>query len=333
MASSVHSTHAEKSRILVTGATGFIGKHLVGKLSTLTSVRVLVRKTSRIDFLRHYKNVEITFGDLDSDLGLDNALRDIDSVVHCAARTNATTYYEYYQTNTLGTHYLIEAMKRMAVRNILFLSTNAVSGPSESVNPVCEEDRVRPISYYGSTKKRAEDIVKQSGLHYLILRPVAVYGPHDMDMLRYIRLIAQGICPIIGFGDKYLNLIYVEDLIDLMLVCLANHAFDNETFFVHDGQCYEFTNVVHTIAEILGRRARIIRIPRSIAILYSILNEVFIHPAKRLVRRDKIYELACQYWLCSTDRLSKRFGFKPRFTLVQGMEHTLLWYRKHGYLP
>jgi nucleoside-diphosphate-sugar epimerase len=333
MSPSVSSDRPEQRRILVTGATGFIGKHLLDELSAQNYVRALVRRTSRIEFLRQYKHIDVVYGDLDTGQGLDDALRGIDQVVHCAARTNATTYYDYHQTNTLGTYYIIQAMKRMSVDNILFLSTNAVSGPSASIHPLREDDEVRPISYYGSTKKRAEDIIIRSGLHYLILRPVAVYGPHDMDMLRYIRLIAQGICPIIGFGEKYLNLIYVKDLVRLMLTCLSNRTFENETFFVHDGQCYQFTHIVRTISHILKRRVHIVRIPKSIAMLYSILNEVFIHPKKRLIRRDKIYELACQYWVCSTDRLLQRFDFKPQFTLSKGMEQTIGWYRAHGYLP
>jgi len=323
----------KKYRILVTGATGFIGRHLISELVGHAHVRTLVRTSSNIDHLKQYPNIEIVYGDLDTDKGLDNALVNIDSVIHCAARTNAVTYYEYYQTNTLGTLHLVQAMERNAVKQILLLSTNAVSGPSPTKQPICEDELPRPISYYGSTKKRAEDIVKKSGLNYIILRPVAVYGPFDMDMLRYIRLIAHGICPVIGFGEKYLNLIHVSDLVRLMLACISKGSYDNETFFVHDGHCYQFTKVVQTISEIIGRSVRIIRIPKSIAMLYSILNEIFIHPAKRLIRRDKIYELACQYWLCSTGNLFKKFDFQPQFTLAQGMANTIRWYKTHGFLP
>ena len=333
MSSSIATDRPARRRILVTGATGFIGRHLIGELSAQHYVRALARRTSRIEFLQQYKHVDIMYGDLDTGQGLDDALRTIDLVIHCAARTNATTYYQYHQTNTMGTYHLVQAMQRMSVDTMLFLSTNAVSGPSSSLHPVCEGDEVRPISYYGSTKKRAEDIIIQSGLHYLILRPVAVYGPYDMDMLRYIRLIAQGICPVIGFGEKYLNLIYVKDLVRLILMCVSHNSFENEVFFVHDGQCYQFTHIVRTISQLLGRRVHIVRVPKSIAMLYSIFNEVFIHPAKRLIRRDKIYELACQYWLCSTERLQQRFNFKPRYTLSEGMKHTIEWYRGHGHLP
>lgn len=320
-------------RVLVTGATGFIGRHLIEELAHQAPVRVLVRTTSNIEFLKQYPDVEVMYGDLNTGTGLDKALVSIDSVVHCAARTNATTVYEYYQTNTLGTRYLIDAMKRAAVHNIMLLSTNAVSGPSNSKQPIRADDELHPISYYGSTKKRAEDIVRKSGLHYIIFRPVAVYGPYDMDMLRYINLIAHGICPVIGLREKYLNLIYVKDLVRLMLVCITQGTYNNQIFYVHDGQCYQFTAVVKTISRILGTPVRIIRIPFVVAMLYSILNEVFIHPAKRLIRRDKVYELACQYWLCSTDNLTDTFNFKPRFTLAQGMEETIHWYRTHGYLP
>jgi nucleoside-diphosphate-sugar epimerase len=291
-----------------------------------------VRRTSDITSLRQHKEIEIVYGDLDSDQGLDQALHGMEGVVHCAARTIGTTYDEYYRTNTLGTLHLVRAMKRSKVTNILLLSTNAASGPSTSQRPVCENDEPCPVSHYGMTKKLAEDIVKQSGLHFTILRPVAVYGPFDMDMLKYIKLIAQGTCPIVGFGEKYLNLIYVNDLVRLMVTCVTHHAYLDRTFFVHDGHCYRFSDAVHTIANIMKRKVRIIHIPKCFAIAYSILNDIFLPPAKRLIRRDKIYELACRYWLCSTDNLQKELGFAPRYTLTQGMEETIKWYRKHDYL-
>ncbi|MBN2620051.1 NAD-dependent epimerase/dehydratase family protein [candidate division WOR-3 bacterium] len=322
-----------RSRILVTGGTGFIGKHLVAALVPHVHVRALVRRTSDITFLQKHKDIEIVYGNLDTEQGLDQALYGMESVVHCAARTIGTTYDEYYRTNTLGTLRLVKAMQRNKVTNILLLSTNAASGPSASQQPVCETDEPRPVSHYGTTKKLAEDIIQQSGLHFTILRPVAVYGPYDMDMLKYITLIAQGICPVVGFGEKYLNMIYVNDLVHLMVACVVRQAYLDRTFFVHDGHCYRFSDAVHTIARILGRKVRIVHIPTWCAIAYSLLNEVLLPPAKRLIRRDKIYELACRYWLCSTEHLKKEFGFEPRYTLAQGMEETIKWYRRHNFLP
>lgn len=321
-----------RSRILVTGATGFIGKHLIAALVPHARVRALVRRTSDITSLRQHRTVEIVYGDLDTDQGLDQALDNMESVVHCAARTIGATYHEYYRTNTLGTLHLIKAMQRNAVKNILLLSTNAASGPGTSRRSLCESDEPRPVSHYGMTKKLSEDIVKQSGLHFIILRPVAVYGPYDMDMLKYIRLIAQGICPVVGFGEKYLNMIYVNDLVRLMVVCIARRAYLNRTFFVHDGRCYKFSEAIHTIAGILGRKVRIVHVPKCCAMVYSILSEVFLPPAKRLIRRDKIHELACRYWVCSTDNLKNDLAFEPRYTLTQGMEETIRWYKEHDYL-
>jgi nucleoside-diphosphate-sugar epimerase len=323
---------SQRPRVLVTGATGFIGKHFVRAITPHARVRVLARATSNIEPLREHKNLKIVYGDIDKDQGLDHALTGIDTVVHCAARTIGFTYREFYQTNVLGTFHLVRAMQRNAVPNILLLSTHAVSGPSTGAIPVCENDESKPVSHYGATKKLAEDIVKQSRLNYTILRPAAVYGPFDMDMLRYIRLIAQGICPVIGFKEKNLNLIYVKDLVEVMVTCITGHHFNNQTFFVHDGHSYRFADVVHTVANIMGKKVRIICIPRCMAIIYSFINEVFIPPAKRLIRRDKIHELACQYWLCSNDRVQEELGFKPQYGLYEGMKETIEWYRKHHYL-
>lgn len=318
--------------LLITGATGFVGKNLIPYLAKKHRLRILVRRTSDISLFKNMKGIEIAYGDLEHNEGLEHALCGTDTVVHCAARTIGRNLAEYYRTNTLGTIHLVRAMEKMKVWRILYLSSHAACGPCAANEPHTEDMIPQPISFYGTSKKYAEDAIRKSTLSYLILRPVAVYGPHDTETLKYIQLMNYGVCPIIGFGEKYLNLIYVEDLVYLMDEVLTKKRFDNAVHFANDNHCYSFNEIADAIAHALHRRSFKIRVPQHLAVFYALLNDVFMPQRKRLVWRDKVRELAQQYWLCRTDTLKTTYGFIPRFTLEQGMTKTITWYKNHGYL-
>jgi nucleoside-diphosphate-sugar epimerase len=318
--------------LLITGATGFLGKNLIPHLAPKYRCRALVRRTSSISFLRDLDNVEIAYGDVEHNEGLDQALIGIETVVHCAARTIGRNAIEYYRTNTRGTVHVVEAMAKQDVRRILYLSSHAACGPSSRNEPHHEMITPLPISFYGASKKRAEDIIQKSALEYIILRPVAVYGPHDTETLKYIRLMKYGLCPVVGHGEKYLNLIYVEDLVHLISSILEKGAFDNSVHFVNDGHCYSFGEITDAIVHALHHKCITFRVPVHTALFCGVLNDVFLPGRKRLVWRDKVRELAQQCWLCHTDTVKTAYGFEPGFTLEQGMEKTIAWYKKHGCL-
>jgi dihydroflavonol-4-reductase len=319
-------------KTLIIGASGFVGKNLVPQMAAENQITVLVRPTSNTALFRDNSNIRILTGDLDTAVGLSEALKDIDVVIHCAARTMARTYWEYYRTNTLGTANLIREMERSGVEKILFLSSHAACGPSTDKGAAIEKGTENPISFYGSTKKLAEELIIRSGLSYTIIRPVSVYGPHDREILTYIRLLDRGICPVVGFGPKYLNLIYVKDLVDMIIGIVSKDHFNDQIYFANDGNCYSFDNVLDNIARALGKKNIKVRVPASIAMLIGLLNDVLVPPRHRLVTRDKVRELACQYWVCSDTRAIQQIGFHPQYTFERGIVETIAWYRKHGLL-
>jgi nucleoside-diphosphate-sugar epimerase len=317
--------------ILITGATGFIGKNLVPELAKKNTVRILVRKTSNIELFRENRAVEIIYGDLEHNVGLVHALDGVDIVVHSAARTIGRNFVQYYKMNTQGTANLIQAMRDTNVKNILLLSSHAACGPTHEQRSCTESEKPVPISSYGLTKKLAEDIVRRSGISYIILRPVSVYGPHDYDILKYINLLNSGICPIVGFGEKYLNFIYVKDLVRLIITIIETGRFDNKTYFINDGNCYSYTEVLSTIEKTLHKGSVKIRVPMSLAMFIGVLNDVFLPEKKRGVWRDKVRELAASCWLCSNENCIKEFKFTPRYSLKDGMQETIDWYKTHGF--
>jgi dihydroflavonol-4-reductase len=322
----------KKKKILVVGASGFVGKNLVLQYAQKENVSILVRPTSKIDLLTDHPRIRIIYGDLEKNLGLTQALHGIDVVIHCAARTMGRSYWEFYRTNTQGTAHLINAMRRMDVHRLLYLSSHAACGPSCVDKPLQECDRRSPISFYGRTKHLAEKLVMESGLAFTIIRPVSVYGPHDKEILTYVNLLNRGICPIVGSGTKFLNLIYVIDLVDVIMKVVERDHFSGKTYFVNDGQCYSLEHLLDTIAHELNKSVVRMRIPTGLALFVGLLNDVFMPPDKRLVTRDKIRELACQYWLCSSENISRELGFRPKYVFEQGIAETIRWYRSQGLL-
>lgn len=318
--------------VLITGATGFIGKNLIPALIRFQKIRILVRRTSNIELFKKNSKIEITYGELEKNEGIEQALNGVDTVVHCAARTIGKNFIEYYRTNTTGTANLIKTMNKKKIKKILYLSSHAVCGPGCEKKPAKENDQPNPVSFYGMTKKLAEDIVMNSGINYTILRPVSVYGPYDMEILKYIKLLNRGICPVIGFGEKYINLIFITDLVELIITLIRANKFNNQTYFVNDGNCYSYKELLNEITNILGINNLKIYIPEAMALFYGLLNDVFLRQQKRLIWRDKVREMARKYWLCSNEKLRDDFNFTPKYMLKQGMRETIDWYRAYGYL-
>ena len=318
--------------LLITGATGFIGKNLIPEITKQKAVRILVRRTSNLDFIRGKGALEIAYADLEKGEGIDDALKGVDIVIHCAARTMGRNFLQYYRTNTEGTANLLKALTKRNIKGIMYLSSHAACGPGSEKNACKEMVRPRPISFYGMTKKLAEEIIRKSGVPYTILRPVSVYGPYDMDILKYIRLLNQGICPIVGFREKYLNLIYVRDLVDLIIKIVDAEKFDSQTYFVNDGNCYSFTEILSEIQKNLQKRNIKIYVPETLALFIGLMNDVFLPEQKMIIGRDRMKDLAAAFWLCSNEKFVNEFKFTPQYSLAKGMEETIVWYKKAGFL-
>ncbi len=322
----------KKGKILVIGATGFIGKNLVPRLAVDRRISVLARPTSDTSLIRENPNIRIIHGDLDTGQGLSAAMENIDLVIHCAGRTMARTYDEFHRTNTLGTSRLVREMKRAGIRKLLYLSSHAACGPGSSSAPAAGTEAERPVSFYGRTKRQAEFLIMRSGLRYTIVRPVSVYGPHDREILTYVKLLNRGICPVVGYGAKYVNVIYVKDLVDMIVRIVEMDLFAGRIYFANDGKCYSVEALLDTIARALGKGNVKVRVPRWLAMFIGSLNDAVVPSRYRLVTRDKVRELACPYWVCDNSKAVEETGFHPQYTFERGIAETIEWYRAHALL-
>lgn len=206
--------------ILVTGATGFIGRNFVQEHYKNSHIKILVRRASSKNMFKDYPDILIHTGNLKSGKELESALDGVDVVVHCAALTMGRNFKEFYSANVQATENLIRVMKWKGVGKILFLSSQSAGGPANSMDGVGVSFLPRPVSYYGLSKKIAEDIIIDSDLDFIILRLCSVYGPFDLEILKYIRMLKNGLFLNVGKKEKYINLVYVKDLVSLLVLIL-----------------------------------------------------------------------------------------------------------------
>lgn len=324
-------------RALVTGATGFVGSHLVRALSAWgPGVRALVRRTSASSHLAAL-GIERVEGALGDRAALARAVEGVDVVFHLAAATRARTAAEYGRANAEGTRALVEAVltANPRPRRIVYLSSLAATGPSVSGRPVERDDRPRPLTAYGRSKLEGERICLTAAdvVKVTILRASAVYGPRDRDLLRYFRLAMRGVLPIPTGPERPVQLIHASDLAE-MLVRAGTAGNARGIYHVAEPRAYAWATVARLIASAVGRRARVVRVPTSVIRSAAALSEWGAGAAGRatIFNRDKARELLAPGWLCETDAAIRQLGFTPRIPLEQGLAETAAWYRDRGWL-
>lgn len=323
--------------MLITGATGFVGSHVVEAFGRLGQpVRALVRKTSDVRRLPA-SGVERVEGSLEDADSLARAVRGTDVIVHLAALTRAHTEKEYHRANVLGTANLLEALRRAEPRprRLVYLSSLAAVGPSVDGRPVGPADTPRPLTAYGRSKLAGEELCLKAAeeLELVILRAPAVYGPRDRDLLHFFRLAARGILPVPTGPARPLQLIHVEDLADA--VVRASTAPDGTGIFhVAEPAAYPWVEVVRLVADAVGVRGRVVPVPAPLVRAAGWASETLgrITGRASIFDRDKARELLAPGWLCDVGAMRTVFGFEPQVALPDGLSSTARWYRNEGWL-
>lgn len=323
--------------VLVTGATGFVGSHLVEALvGRGAAVRALVRRTSDVSLLERL-GVERYEGGLEDPAALARAVEGVDIVFHLAAVTQARSDAEYERANADGTRRLLEAIAAAdpRPRRLVYLSSLAAVGPSTDGRPVDRGSEPRPLTTYGRTKLLGEQACSaiEDSVEVVVLRAPAVYGPRDRDLLRFFRMAARGIVPIPSGPERRVQLVHVADLAE----ALAHAAAAPEAsgvYHVAEPRAYAWHEVVDLIGKAVGRSARIVRVPPFLVEAAAAVSETAAGLVGRstIFNREKARELLAPGWLCETEALQREVGFTPRIPLADGLAETATWYRTHGWL-
>ena len=325
----------DRTRVaLVTGATGFIGSHLAeALLAQHWRVRCLVRKSSVLRWVP-VDDVSLINGDIaDPGEDLERAVKNVSVVFHLAGLTSATNDSSYITVNVEGTRNVVTAMQKVAPDAlIVFCSSLAAAGPSTRKRPLNETDSPSPVSAYGRSKLTAERIVEESGLQYLIVRPPAVYGPRDTDILAAFRLAARGLALRVAPEGQQLSLVHVEDLAR-GLACAAETE-GRGLYYMTDGMIHTWESVLDNVSRAVGNKTKTIAIAPFVADGLSRLEvlRASLFSSKPLLTPDRIIELSQASWTCDDTRARLDIDYESSIALPDGMRSTAEWYKKQGWL-
>ncbi len=323
-------------RVLLTGASGFIGGHTARALVAAEhDVRALVRPTSDRAGLVDLP-IERAVGDL-SGAGLAAACRDREAVIHVAGLTKARDEAEYQRINCEGTAQLASAAASAGVRRFLYVSSLAAHGPVSTEQYRDPGEPCRPVSPYGRSKAAGEAaaLALRDQMAVQVLRPSVVYGPGDRGLLPFFRMARLRLIPVIGRGENRISFIYATDLVEGITALLAHEPDGSPYFHIADAEGpYTWRQLVGALSVAVGRSVAVVPAPAlgfsAAAVLMEGVAKVVRRPA--LLDRGKVAEMKQRAWACDSAALTATTGWTPRTPLAAGLRDTVEWYRQHGWL-
>lgn len=316
-------------RVLVTGATGFLGSLVIDVLLEAGhEARALVRASSNCAALEQ-RGVFVLRASLESGEGIGEALDGVDAVVHCAGGGKAKNQTDFRRNNTTTTKVLLAAVLEHApaLRRFVLVSSLAARGPGKA------GQETAPVSEYGRSKAAAEDLVLAAAgsLPVTILRAPALYGPGDRRMLPLFRAAGAGI-GLAPRSSQATSLLHGRDCAYALLAIVQGRHDSGRIYTVSDGSEYSAEQLTRAIAAVRRRRIRVLSLPgwmlRSVAALAEVW--AFLSGREVLLTRDKVSDLIQPLWLCDSTAIGEELGWKPSITTQEGLQETARWYLGQG---
>lgn len=329
-----------KEKVLITGASGFVGFHLVeAALRSGLAVYAGVRKGSNVN---HLKGYDIGLCELDytnqEALTQQLAAHGFNYVIHAAGATRAGSQQAY---NTINAEYALNlasaAMKGLADRlnKFIFVSSLAALGPLTSGDAlITEEVTPAPVTAYGRSKLLGEQkLLALPSLPLIVLRPTAVYGPRERDIFIMLRAINRGIEAYIGRINQQLSFIYVKDLASVIINSLFSGVV-KETFNISDGRSYDQYELANLSKQLLHRKTIRLHLPFGMikGLAYAMEKLYGWRGKTPVLNREKLHELTAVNWHCSIEKAKTQLSFYPQYSLEQGLRETLQWYHQNKWL-
>lgn len=325
------------AKYLITGGTGFIGRHLVDYLLhdgiKPEDIRLLI--TSRKKLKNLSKNsYEVIVGDVRNKKQVENAVKGVDVIYHLATKAGVGdgSYRYFKDTNVEGTRNLVDAAVKNKAKKFIFFSSVGVYGfpaLAGDIRNVSESYKRTFNEGYGQTKVEAEDLIIKacagSAMKYIIIRPTLVFGPGRKDsFIQLISAIKKHYFFYIGNGNNRMDYVYVKDVVRISRE-LEISKISNEDFIVGSGNPLTQKRIVETISDVAGSKRPWIFIPKNIALFVSYI----IYYLSKLIGFKPFlfpdrFKVLTSYFYFNTGKL-KRYGFKPKYTFKEGLKETILY--------
>jgi nucleoside-diphosphate-sugar epimerase len=320
---------------LLTGATGFVGSHLLDTLLARGwKVRCTVRATSDRRWVEG-KPFEEVAGDLMHGTGLERAMAEVDAVFHVAGAIMAPSLEKFREGNWLASKRMIDAAVSARVKRFVHVSSLAVAGPSPAAEGVDESSACSPISAYGRTKLEGEQAVwaRRDAVPVTIVRPPVVYGPRDRGLFELYKVLAAGVRPQIG-GPKFVSIVHVDDLVRGIADAAERPEAAGEVFYMANDRSHAYAELMDLMLAGLDRGALRVPVPdRVVRLLGAVAEDVLAVVGKGgMFNRDKAREMTQKYWLCRSTKAKRVLGWEARVSIDAGLRETGAWYKREGWL-
>lgn len=315
------------NNVLITGATGFVGRTLCARLlRDCRSLRgTILSSESPTNLIHGIEPAEIeTIG---PETSWTRVLDGVDTVIHLAARvhimqeTAADPLKEFRATNTEGTINLARQAVSAGVKRLVFMSTIGVNGDNSGKKPYTETDEPHPHNPYSLSKHEAEQalwqISSETGIEVVIIRAPLVYGPGNPgNFLSLLRIVSKGIPLPFDSVENRRSLIYVCNLVDALAYCAFHPAAAGNTYLASDGEDISTPELIRRLAQVLDKPVRLFPFPPSLLHLAGTVT------GKSTAVNSLIGSLAVH-----SDKIRRELGWQPPFTMEAGLRATAEWYK------
>lgn len=319
------------SKILITGASGFIGSFLVEEaLRRGMQVWAVVRRSSSLEYLDD-ERINFVYSDLSSEEQIAKAIAGLsfDYVIHAAGATKALHTSTFYKVNTDGTKHLASAVMKSCpqLRRFVFISSLSIFGPVREQKPfteILDTDTPQPNTAYGKSKLAAEKWLREHcTVPYTILRPTGVYGPREKDYMLMVESIWNHLDITSGLSRQDLTFVYMQDVVDAAFSSMESAKTVGKAYFLSDGEVYASTQFSDLIKKELGVRF-VLRLAMPLWVLRTVcfVSDMMIHLTGRLntLNNDHYSILAQRNWRCDITPAQRDFGYAPQWKLEKGVK-------------
>lgn len=325
-------------KILITGATGFIGSHLTEQLHMSGhELRCLVRKSSNLQWIKDLP-IEYVEGDYFDPTSLRKAVEGIDIIYHSAGVTKSKTKAGYFEGNHIATKNILEAIRKtnLNLKRFIQISSQAAVGPSSANKPIDETTPFHPITTYGLSKMEAEKECYKfmNDFPITIVRPPAVYGPRDKDVFEFFNTMNKGLQPLIGFKKTYVSLVHVKDLVRGIILSGESPRAIGQTYFIASERYYNWQEIGELTQKVMNKKVLRVHIPKSAVFVIAAIAEFgsLFSSKPALLNIEKAKDITQDHWTCSIKKAKEEIGYYESFKLEDGILDTLEWYKKNGWL-